>query len=69
MVSKAFYVALYDDESRVFELRGPMADDTALTNRVYEAQQRGRKVRCSTTSATASEIASTTGYATGTVAL
>lgn len=69
MAARTFYVAVYDDEREVFELRGPMSDDTALINRVYEAQQRGRKVRCATTSATASQIASTTGYTAGAVSL
>ena len=39
-----FYVIVKTDTE--FSLHGPVADDTNWTNKVYEAQQRGKDVRC-----------------------
>jgi hypothetical protein len=45
---KSWWVLVTDSDKNLFSLRGPMSDDTELTNEVAAAQGRGQKVTCST---------------------
>jgi hypothetical protein len=45
-----FYLVIIDEDIHAFSVVGPMTDDTKLTDAVCEAQERGRHVRCFTTS-------------------
>ena len=40
-----FLLVIVDQELRVFNLVGPMSDDTDLNQRVVEAQKKGREIR------------------------
>ena len=41
----SFLLIVVDQELRVFNLVGPMSDDTELNQRVVEAQKKGRDIR------------------------
>lgn len=41
-----FFLVIVDDDRHLFSVEGPMSDDTGWINRVTEAQERGRRVRC-----------------------
>jgi len=43
---RKFFVVVVDEDRGLFNVLGPMVDDTGITNGVYEAQQTGREVRC-----------------------
>jgi hypothetical protein len=43
-----FYLVIVDDDRHLFSVQGPMSDDTSWNNRVYQAQERGRPIRCYT---------------------
>ena len=62
-----FFLVVVDEDRGRFNVLGPMSDDTDWTNRVYNLQQTGHRVRCFTSSgATTAEIARSyevqTGY-------
>lgn len=42
-----FFLVVVDQDRDEFTVEGPMTDDTAWTSAVYDAQQSGRNVRCS----------------------
>lgn len=42
------WVILFDDHDSLFTVRGPMRDDTDITNRVADLQKTGRAIRCQT---------------------
>jgi hypothetical protein len=41
-----FYLVVIDDDRKLFNVIGPMVDDTSWTNRVARAQDEGLNVRC-----------------------
>ncbi|MCZ7682413.1 MAG: hypothetical protein M5U28_27940 [Sandaracinaceae bacterium] len=43
---KQFYVYVVDEDRGLFTIRGPMRDDTAITDRVSDAQDAGRRMHC-----------------------
>jgi hypothetical protein len=43
-----FFLVIVDDDRQLFGVVGPISDDTSWNNRVWNAQQRGRHVRCFT---------------------
>ena len=43
-----FFIVITDDERKVFNVLGPMTDDTYLTNKIAACQDAGRQVRCHT---------------------
>jgi hypothetical protein len=47
---QSFYLVIIDEDVHAFSVEGPMTDDTKLTDAVCAAQERGRHVRCFTTS-------------------
>ncbi len=47
---KQFFVILYDDDRRAFNVCGPICDDTNITNKTVELQKK-RNVRCNTVDA------------------
>lgn len=67
MRTRRFRLILVDREQRIFNIVGPMTDDTDWTNKVVEEQQKGRQVNCQTVSAeeTTEEIAERYAEATG----
>lgn len=42
------WVVVKDEDDKVFNVRGPTLDDTALTNEVCKAQEQGRQISCFT---------------------
>jgi hypothetical protein len=42
---KSFLLIIVDQDMRVFNLVGPMSDDTDWNHRVAEAQKKGRDIR------------------------
>lgn len=48
---ETFYIALYNDENKTYNLVGPINDDTEITHRTCAKQKEGNHVRCSTVSA------------------
>jgi hypothetical protein len=49
--NRTFFLVLLDDDKKVFNVVGPMTDDTAWNKKVVELQTLGRRVRCISTSA------------------
>jgi hypothetical protein len=45
-----FLLAYYDDDTKTFNVTGPIIDDTVVTERTVELQKSGRNVRISTAS-------------------
>jgi uncharacterized OB-fold protein len=45
---KPFYLIVVDEDQRLFNVIGPMADDRPWNDRVVNAQKTGRLVRCFT---------------------
>lgn len=45
---KIFWEVFYKRDTREFEIRGPSTDDTDFTNKVWEMQQAGYSINCST---------------------
>jgi hypothetical protein len=43
-----FFLVLKDEDRDLFTVVGPMTDDTPWINRVCQAQDQGRQVRCFT---------------------
>jgi len=43
-----FYIYLYDDDTRTFNVDGPAIDDTSTTNKTSEMQDQGKRVGVST---------------------
>jgi hypothetical protein len=41
-----FFLFLVDDENRIFNIIGPITNDTDWINKIFELQETGRKVRC-----------------------
>jgi hypothetical protein len=56
-VRKPFCIVVSDRDRNVFSVHGPMTDDREITNQVVEAQESGRAVNCSTSSADSVEEA------------
>jgi hypothetical protein len=48
MNQKIFWEIFYKDDTREFEIKGSSVNDTDFTNKVWEMQQRGCTVHCST---------------------
>jgi hypothetical protein len=46
---KQFYLTIFDDDHNLFEIHGPMYDDTTWNTAVCAAQDRGHRIRCSST--------------------
>ncbi len=42
------WVVVQDEDDKVFNVRGPTSDDTALTNEGCKAQEQGRQISCFT---------------------
>ena len=42
------YIVVLDHDKKVFNVLGPMTDDSDITHRVYNCQQSGREVTCFT---------------------
>jgi len=42
------WVVVKDEDDKVFNVRGPTLDDTALTNEVCKAHEQGRQISCFT---------------------
>ena len=65
----AFYLIVVDRDQRLFNVVGPMNDDTDHINAVVAAQKKGRDVRCFTPlagkprEAIVSDFANQTGFA------
>jgi hypothetical protein len=51
-----FVFVIVDEAAKVFAVEGPMVDDRERTDAVWEAQQKGRQVRCFTSPARDSAI-------------
>lgn len=45
---RRFYCVLYEDDKKIFDVIGPISDDTLFTESVCKAQKRGLNVSCST---------------------
>lgn len=45
---ESFFIVVADAETRLFNVLGPMTDDTSITHRVAILQDQGRKVNCYT---------------------
>lgn len=45
---KSFYCVLYDDDRKLFDVYGPISDDTLFTNSVVDGQRRGMHIHCGT---------------------
>ena len=45
-----FYIAVLEHEKKLYNIIGPLTDDTDLTNRVAEVARAGRQVNCHTLS-------------------
>lgn len=43
-----FYLAVVDDDNKVFSIEGPMVDDTPWIDSVVSEQEKGKAVRCFT---------------------
>ena len=43
-----FLIVVLDHDQNKFNVLGPMADDTCITNKVYMCQDSGREVNCFT---------------------
>lgn len=43
-----FFIVVTDAEASLFNVLGPMTDDTGITHRVAALQDKGRKVNCYT---------------------
>ena len=43
-----FHLVISDKDKGVFNVAGPMTDDTEWNNKVVECQKRGRNVTCQT---------------------
>ncbi len=44
--TQPFYIVVIDEEQNIFNVLGPMADDTEINHKVYKSQESGRQVRC-----------------------
>lgn len=69
-----YWLIIMDHELKVYAIHGPLSDDIEWSNRVADAQERGRKVSCSTVPATArrndlAARAEADGYAEGNITL
>jgi hypothetical protein len=45
---ESHWVILFDDRDNLFTIRGPVKDDTDVTNKVVDLQKTGRAIRCQT---------------------
>lgn len=43
---REFFLVLVDEDRRIFNIVGPIADDDAWSAKIVELQNSGRKVRC-----------------------
>jgi hypothetical protein len=43
-----FFIVVTDRDKKVFNLLGPMSDDTQINHRVVQCQEKGRAVNCHT---------------------
>ena len=50
MKIQPFLLFLVDHDNRIFNIVGPISDDTDWTNKIFELQKEGRKVQCFTSS-------------------
>ena len=46
--AKAWWVLIKDDDQNLFNVIGPVTDDTRVTFRIVEEQKKGRSIRCET---------------------
>jgi hypothetical protein len=49
-ISQGFFLILADEDRKIFNIAGPITDDTAWNHKIVELQNSGRKVRCFSTS-------------------
>ena len=47
-IKREFFLAVIDEDNRIFTIEGPMTDDTRWNDAVCRAQSAGRSVRCFT---------------------
>ena len=52
-----FYLIIGDHDRKLFNVIGPMTNDTHLTSEVYKAQQTGRNIYCTSAKGTTKEAA------------
>lgn len=45
---KAWWVLIKDDDRNLFNVIGPVTDDTQVTFQIVQEQEKGRKIRCET---------------------
>lgn len=57
-----FYVILKDNDTKEFNLVGPVTDDTPYIDRIVEEQKKGRNVTCDTSVDKEGAIATFTEY-------
>ncbi|MBF6650211.1 hypothetical protein [Methylobacter sp. BlB1] len=50
MPIEAFYLIVTDRDKKVFNIVGPMTDDTSWNKKVCECQDQGRHINCQTVS-------------------
>jgi len=48
--SREFWLVIRDDDQKEFLVEGPMTNDDPWNKAVFQAQKRGRSVRCSSSS-------------------
>lgn len=45
---KPFYIVIKDNDTKEFNLVGPVADDTLYVNKIVAEQKKGRNITCDT---------------------
>lgn len=45
---RSFYCVLYDDSRKLFDVFGPISDDTEFMNSVVDGQNEGLSIHCGT---------------------